>query len=316
MMSNNLQPPETVIYPHPSVFPPAGYSYPKSSIYKLNETWDCHYTSGWFYTTQHKSMEHLNERDHLLCITTPPNTRPYDFQSGHCCVNPIPGMIQMTPGIPYAHCLNGDKTQMITVACLHTLASLSHYPDGQEIHDLATELLQLSWEGQVSQDGTELPPVYRIEGLKRNDRSAIPPTGILTYDGSYNLASTVLKGYGQGIVMPAVQAATTDAQVTMGAVNKCLYSLYRRIMPKMISREEWESIEFNSVDNNVFGFGGLEPNNTGLQMNVSSEIKGGSLETAIGLLQGSWHVDKSDDPSCWTFMTLLLRVPPGKYYTQ
>src|SRR5882762_4719946 len=103
-------------------------------------------------------------------------------------------MIQMTPGIPYAHCLNGDKTQMAMVACLHTLASLSHYPDGQEIHDLATELLQLSWEGQVSQDGTELPSVYRIEGLKRNDRSAIPPTGILTYDGSYNLASTVLKG--------------------------------------------------------------------------------------------------------------------------
>jgi len=165
-MSNNLEPPEKVIYPHPLVFPLAGYSYPKSSIYKLNETWDCHYTLGWFYTTQHKSMEHLNERDHL-CITTLPNTQPYDFQSGYCCVNPIPGMIQTTPGIPYAHCLDGDKTQMIMVACLHPLASLSHYPDDQEIHNLATELLQLSWEGQVSQDGTELPPVYKIEGLKQ-----------------------------------------------------------------------------------------------------------------------------------------------------
>jgi len=50
-------------------------------------------------------------------------------------------------------------------------------------------------------------------------------------------------------------------------------------------------------------------------MNVSSEIKGGSLETAIGLFQGSWHVDKSDDPSCWTLMTLLLRAPPGKYHS-
>ena len=30
-----------------------------------------------------------------------------------------------------------------------------------------TELLQLSWEGQVSQDGTELPSVYKIESLKQ-----------------------------------------------------------------------------------------------------------------------------------------------------
>ena len=253
MMSNNLQPPEKIVSPHPSVSPPTGYSYPKSSIFKLNETQDSLYTSGWFYTAEHKSTQHLDERDHLVRITTPPDTRPYAFQSGHCCVNPIPGMIQMTPGIHYACRLDGEDSQMIIVACFHTLASLSHYPDGQEIHNLASDLLQFSWEGHQSQDGTELPPVYKIEGLKWNDRSAIPPTGSFTYDGSYNLASTVLKGYGQGIVMPAVQSATVDAQVIMGAVNKCLYGLYRKIMPKMISQEEWESIEFNSVDNNVFG---------------------------------------------------------------
>jgi len=39
-------------------------------------------------------------------------------------------------------------------------------------------------------------------------------------------------------------------------------------MPKMISKTEWEAIEFNAIDNNVIGFGGLETNNTGLQMNV------------------------------------------------
>jgi len=130
MMSNNQQPPEKIISPYPSVHHLWATCIPNLSIFKLNETWDSFYTSGWFYTAQHKSTEHLNERDHLLCITTPPDTRPYAFQSGRCCVNLIPGMIQMTPGIPYACCLDGDDSQMITVACLHTLPSLLHYSDG------------------------------------------------------------------------------------------------------------------------------------------------------------------------------------------
>jgi len=38
IMSNNQQPPEKIVSPYPSVSPPMGYSYPKSSIFKLNGT--------------------------------------------------------------------------------------------------------------------------------------------------------------------------------------------------------------------------------------------------------------------------------------
>jgi len=49
-----------------------------------------------------------------------------------------------------------DKTQMITVACLHTLVSLSHYLIARKFMTWATELLHCHGRTSVS-DGTELP---------------------------------------------------------------------------------------------------------------------------------------------------------------
>jgi hypothetical protein len=50
-------------------------------------------------------------------------------------------------------------------------------------------------------DGTTAA-ICNINSLKWNDRSA-PQVG-MSRDGSFNLASTVIKGNGQGIFMPSV----------------------------------------------------------------------------------------------------------------
>jgi len=310
-VSQHTRPAVNVLKPSPSSSPPIGFSYPQAPIFHLNEEIDLQYTSGWYYWADHDTAQHIDERDHLLRITTPPSVQPTSSENGDPLIHAIPGMVQMPPGIPFVHVL--DHKDMITIACLHTLNSLSLYPDGGTICNLANELMNITWNG-LSRDGKQYPPVFDLDGLKRNDCSAVPALDSHSPDGSYNIASTVSQGHGQGIVLPAVQAATDDAQIVMGATNKCLHGLYRSIMPKMISKTEWEAIEFNAIDNNVIGFGGLEPNNTGLQMNVSSVMNGDSLADAIGNVQGSWHVDKSDDPSHWTLMTLLLRLPPGKCF--
>jgi hypothetical protein len=71
--------------------------------------------------------------------------------------------------------------------------------------------------------------------------------------------------------------------------------------------------EFHAIDNNTFVFSRLEPNNTSLQMNVSSESEGGTLTNAIGEKQGAWHVDQGDNPNGWTIFVLCFNLCPGWY---
>jgi hypothetical protein len=132
-----------------------------------------------------------------------------------------------------------------------------------------------------------------------------------SWDGSYNLASTLIKGKGRGVCAPAVTAAYKDAVDAIAEVGQILHSMFWHIIKKSLFREEFEVFEFHSIDNNVFGFGRLEPNNTGLQMNVSSTSQGGTLSNTIGKNQGAWHVDQGDDPAGWTVFVLCFNLPPG-----
>ncbi|THH15079.1 hypothetical protein EW146_g5349 [Bondarzewia mesenterica] len=95
--------------------------------------------------------------------------------------------------------------------------------------------------------------------------------------------------------MPAAQATTPDAL-------EAIYSV--------LLAQEWEALEWLALDNNIIGFGGLESNNTGLQMNVSSENLDGDLAETISSLQGGFHVDVNDFLDWWTLMTMVLRLPP------
>jgi len=112
--------------------------------------------------------------------------------------------------------------------------------------------------------------------------------------------------------MPAAQSLDPDLQQTIGDVTVTLHNLYRHIVPHCIFKFEWDFIEFHSRINNVFGFGGFELNNTGLQMNVSSGFS--SLTELIGEHQGAFHTNMHDHPPRYTLCTLLFNLPEGMWH--
>jgi hypothetical protein len=148
-----------------------------------------------------------------------------------------------------------------------------------------------------------------LDGLVKNDRSdgAIPDN---SPDGSYNLAATIGKGKGRGEFQPAAQTTTPEAVLQINRILGIVYELRQIILKASLNNFEWSMLEFHSLDNNTFGFGGLGPSGTGCQANVSSN--GRPLRELIGQYQGSLHTDEGDDPRDFTVMILILRCPPGE----
>jgi hypothetical protein len=244
-----------------------------------------------------------------MVTDTPPNVIPAK-SDGHYIANAIPGMVQMVPGIPFIYHVDGNPDAIYTVACLHTLESLRPYPCFHEVLDLSIQLSKLSWGCEAHDKTPQITRICRLPGLKLNNRSKTTASTTSSSDGSYSLANTVLEGEGQGTVLPAVQVNTKEARIQITSVLKCLHRLYRHIMPLCVSKFEFEIADFHSHLNNVMSFGGLMPNGTSCQMNVSS--LGKSLSEMIGT-QGSWHTDAKDDPTRLTLFILLLLVGPSAY---
>ena len=118
-----------------------------------------------------------------------------------------------------------------------------------------------------------------------------------------------MKGERLGTFLPAVQANTPTAMSQIATVSTVLHTLFRLIMPKFLSKFEQEITDFHSEFNNIFSFGGLEPDRVSAQMNVSA--LGQLLSFFIGQVQGVWHTDVSDSICRWTLFALLLQVSPG-----
>lgn len=296
----------------PPVEPPDGHYYPLAPAegYVLQE--DRRYRRNYAFITRcNISKEFIRSHGNLLMVTaTPPNVEP-ELIDGIVTTKPIPGMVRMIPGVPYASHFDGDPARLHTIGCLQTLQSLSHYPDFDEVLTLSVKLAKLTWGCPARRNSPKIDPLYSLPGLKVNDRSKSRQNmhhGV--YDGSYNLAHTVMKGEGLGTVLPAVQADTPAAKSQIMTVLNILNRLYRLVMPKCLSKFEFEIVDFHCTLNNVFNFGGLDPSGTSVQLNVSS--LGKSLENYIGTVQGGWHIDRSDDPLKWTLFVLLLRVGPSK----
>lgn len=297
-----------------AVTPPRGCYYPLAPVggYKLVS--DLRYRRGKVYIAPYDvSKESVMSHAALLATTcTPPNVDPQLVGNQVFVSSPIPGMIQMVPGVPFAVAFNDDQNRLHTVACAQTLESLQGYPDFKEILEMSGKLAKLTWGCKSHGNTPEIQPIYELPGLKENDRSTKRSDfNTHLHDGSYNLANTVMKGEGQGTFLPAVQANTPTALAQISTVLQILHGLYWHIMPKCISKFEFEIINFHAEFNNVLTFGGLGSNGTSVQMNSSS--LGETLSFYIGNIQGGWHQDNSDDLCEWTLFTLLLRVGPGKY---
>ncbi|KAF8833739.1 hypothetical protein BDN67DRAFT_1072857 [Paxillus ammoniavirescens] len=294
--------------PHPAT-PPDGWYYPIAPTYQLNATPDDRFRRRYRYSTVYDPTDAPTLRSLYSKVVSPPNVSASPaFVDGRAVIEPIPGMIQMIPGIPYVFEVSGDPFKCVTVGCVQTLKSLEAYPNHAEVVTLSNELQNLTW-GSCGDPTSSCPAIYTYPSFKRNDRSSTPANS--SYAGSYNLASTVVKGQGQGTVAPAVQINTPEAGNHIRKTLHVLCDLYKHIMPLCISREEWELISYASAENNVFTFGGGNSGPVGCQLNISSIKSGGELKGAIGEVQGSWHVDQGDDPLTHTLLVMLFRIPPG-----
>ncbi|KAJ7701592.1 hypothetical protein B0H17DRAFT_1128365 [Mycena rosella] len=308
IMSKAPRPLPTLV-PAPAAVPPVGYTYPQAPEYTCNETVDRCWTSGFVYTTLFTPSTKGLLRSRLLQTKTPPNVIPR-LHEGKIIVDPIAGMIQMPGSIPFVQHTKGNPDEAVTMACAHSLASIRVlYPGiADEVENLSIQLRDTTF-GKEGKDGEPpMIPIYAIPGLKRNDRSVDPkklPPG--SFDGSYNLASTKGEGEGAGVVMPAVQASTPEASERIGLVLRLLHAIQRLILPRSLSKFEYDVTEAHSELNNIISFGGLEPNGTSCQMNMSSG--GFDLAHFIGEHQGSWHTDIGDDWTRWTTVTMILKLP-------
>ncbi|PPR07577.1 hypothetical protein CVT24_007318 [Panaeolus cyanescens] len=291
---------------NPGPSPSKGY-YSTARPFKLYQ--DKRYTSGAVYITPYDLTKHYNEdKSNIPIIQTPPECEPV-LVDGKFVLQPIPHMIKMIPGIPFAIHVNGDPTQLQTVGCLHTLDSLQAYPDYDLIHANSVNLAKLTWGCSGLNGEREIPAVYTLN-LKRNDRNGPrAATHRSPYDGSFSLGNTILKGDGQGTVVPALQmTANPSISSQIQSILQTLHTLYIHVLPKSISRFENDMINFHSEFSNIYSLGGLSPCATSVQLNISS--LGETLEESIGNVQGLWHTDHNDDPDRFTLFILLLRVGP------
>ena len=303
-------PAETQLTAPDSAPPPDGDYYPLAPPSGYQLIADARYKRGYVYVADYNISEE-NVKAHgkfLEQIATPPNVDP-NLIGGSFVASPIPGMVQMIPGIPFAFAYHGDRDRLHTVGCAQTLESLSHYPDYPDILRESVKLAKLSWGCPAHGETPNIVPIYELPGMKENDRSAKRKDfHEHAHDGSYNLANTVMKGEGIGTFLPAVQANTPAAMSQIATVLTVLNKLFRLITPKCLSKFEQEITDFHSEFNNVFTFGGLEPGGVSTQMNVSA--LGELLSFFIGRVQGGWHCDVSDNICRWTLFVLLFRVGP------
>jgi len=296
--------------PPPRATPPDGFLYPEALEYRLNKIRDNRWHRGFYYMSKHDPLDLNDIYERMMHITMPPNVGPREFSGDRHIFDDIPSMAEMPIGTPFVNFVDGDDKKPVTFACIQTMDSLVQYAEAPKIQCLVDQLLPIAWGSPARGDIPAKCPIFEIDGLKKNNCSA-KSSDPNTHDGSYNLASTILQGNGVGIAQPAVQSVMEEAVEVVGELTSIFSQLYRLILPTCISKEEWDVTDFHAIDNNIYGFGGLEPNNTGLQMNISSLQFGGPLLKAIGASQGWFHTDSHDDHSRWTLFTLLFRVPPG-----
>lgn len=301
---------QELLIPPPPDAPPEGWYYPIAPSYKLNTAPDDRFRRRYRYSASYNPNDASNLHDLYVKVKSHPKVSVNRQENHNNSMEflQIPGMVQMVPGVPFIFEVGGDPKKSVTVGCVHTLQSLKDYPESQTIQELTQKLQILTWGAKDS--GLTYDAVYKLPSLKRNERSA-RPSASTSFEGSYNLASTVVKGQGQGTFAPAVQSDTREARSQISAILKTLHSLYNLIMPLSISREEWEILSYIMAENNVFTFGNGGVGPTGCQLNISGSSSGGNLQEDIGVDQGSWHIDQGDDPLTHSLLVMLLRIPPG-----
>ncbi|KAJ7710324.1 hypothetical protein B0H17DRAFT_1123484 [Mycena rosella] len=307
-LSRAPPPSETVLIPPTSgpddPQPEKNFLFPRASIYTLKKT--SAYQRGYVYTTPYFPENKDTEHARLLRTVAPPQLYP-EVVEGKYVHRTVPECIQMVPGVPFAYEIDGKPDQLHTIGAVHTFPSLRHETD---FWDILKDTIIVAKGLRGCRPVGNMDEVFPITDfpLKPNDRSPVNVAGD-SKAGSYNLASTLLKGVGPGVVLPAAQVDTPKFRGQVCTVLKSLSDLRRCLLAKTLSKFELETTEFNSQDMNVVGFGGLDPSNaTSCQLNNSSIWQ--LLAKALGW-QGRMHTDPRDAPTRKTYFLALLSLPRG-----
>jgi hypothetical protein len=292
--------------------PPPGFLHPKAGIFTLKQT--TAYQRGYVYTVPYSLDAKTKEADldRMMRMVAPPQLSPQVDETNKYVHLPVPECVKMIPGVPFALELDGDPHNLHTIGGCHTFESLRYEDDFWEIFE-DTVLVAKGLRGCRPAGNTdEVFPITDYP-IRTNDRSpADVPQG--SKAGSYNLASTLLKGNGPGVVLPAAQVDEPKFAGQVSTILQSLAHLRQRLLRKTLSKYEYEATEFNSGDMNVVGFGGLEPHNaTSCQLNLGPIWQ--LLHKALGL-QGSPHPDSLDEETRKTYFLLLLNLPPGMHLIQ
>ncbi|KAF5346356.1 hypothetical protein D9757_014806 [Collybiopsis confluens] len=164
-------------------------------------------------------------------------------------------------------------------------------------------------------------PILAHNNLKQNNRSNNSGTRNTIFagsnpslNGSYSIASTIEEGHGVGTLKPVTQVATDEYKDQVADILIIINRIYQLLMPRAISKFEWEIMRFQCEDNNIFTSGGLGPGPVAVQMNVSdtcTSITGSDLANEIGRPQGSLHADGRDAATWKTLCIIMLNIPKG-----
>ncbi|KAJ6534092.1 hypothetical protein B0H19DRAFT_1080594 [Mycena capillaripes] len=263
------------------------------------------YQRGYVYTTPYYLASKDADHTRMMRVVVPPQLFPR-LDEGKFAHDPVPNCVQMVPGVPFAYEIEGHADELHTIGAVHTFESLRHETDFWEIYN-DTVLVAKGLRGCRPAGNTdEVFPITHYP-IKPNDRSPtdLPPG---SKEGSYNLANTLLKGIGQGVVLPAAQVDTPEFSGQVSTVLQCLSRLRRRLLRKTLSKYEYDATEFNSEDMNVVGYGGLEPNNaTSCQVNLSGNWR--AIAKTLGI-SGSPHPDSHDEDTRKTHVVAFFDLPP------
>ncbi|KAJ6505142.1 hypothetical protein C8R45DRAFT_1181159 [Mycena sanguinolenta] len=266
-----LKPPDPLLDSPP---PPGKFLYPQAPTFTLRKT--NAYQCGYAYTAPY----HLSQKDadyaRMMHVVLPPQLSPR-LANGKYEHAPVPNCVQMVPGVPFAFEIDGDPDELHTIGAVHTFESLRHEPEFWDIYK-QTVLVAKGLRGCRPAGNTDEVFPISDHPLKPNDRSPsdLPPG---SKEGSFNLASTLLKGIGQGVVLPAAQVDTPPVR---GQLSTVLQSLSR--------------------------YGGLEPNNgTSCQGNFSGIWM--SIAKALGI-SGTLHPDPGDEDTRKTHVISFFDLPP------
>lgn len=298
-----IAPAVQIINPPPSDTPPVGFTFPRSLRYEVIHT--RYYQRGYVAVANFETSQKSQIKSAQMRMLLPRESKAIHPLNSPYQPPVIPGCVRLVPNLPMAQTIDGDSKVCLTVAGIQTLASMKQVLWPHKWPPFLQRFIRLAentWGTKTRE------PFFTQPGLKRNDRSAkdFPED---SYDGSYNLASTVIKGDGQGTVAPAVQARTEESAVQIQEIIDDLVFMGREVLKAVCSKNEWEMIQFHSEDNNVFSCGGAHLA-TNIQGNVACFVR--ELSDAIGALQGAFHFDQGDDFVRFTVGVLLLRLPSGK----